>query len=307
MAGVDVARTAMAGIGVIGRRPVAVLAWAGVLLLLGVLPAAGLMSALLGGLAELVRMDASGVEPSPEALGPVIWAAFAMQPVLLLTSLAVRAILTAAVFRAVLEPGDSRWFYLRLGARELWLALMIVVFGVLSFVVMIPMSAVLVPLLMILSIGTDGNLLAVVPVMLAAVLIALAMLGWLFVRFSMALPMAFAEQRFRPFESWAMTQGQTWRLIGVGLLLIGIVLALELGLLALLVAASLAFLGQGGLDEAAASAFFAQDASIWMAELAPWAVGMALVGALLGAVVTTILAAPWAEAYRQLSGLRPDA
>ncbi len=307
MAGVDVARTAMAGIGVIGRRPVAVLAWAGVLLLLGVLPAAGLMSALLGGLAELVRMDASGVEPSPEALVPVIWAAFAMQPVLLLTSLAVRAILTAAVFRAVLEPGDSRWFYLRLGARELWLALMIVVFGVLSFVVMIPMSAVLVPLLMILSIGTDGNLLAVVPVMLAAVLIALAMLGWLFVRFSMALPMTFAEQRFRLFESWAMTQGQTWRLIGVGLLLIGIVLALELGLLALLVAASLAFLGQGGLDEAAASAFFAQDASIWMAELAPWAVGMALVGALLGAVVTTILAAPWAEAYRQLSGLRPDA
>lgn len=304
MAAIDIARTAAAGLGVIARRPLAVLAWAGVLLLLGVLPAAGLMSAFLGALAEIARMDASGVEPSPDALVPAMSAAFAMQPVLLLTSLAVRAILTGAVFRAVLEPAESRWFYLRLGARELWLALMIVVFGILSFLVLIPVSAVLVPLLMVLAMGAEGNLFAVVPIMLAAVLIALAVLGWLFVRFSMALPMTFTEQRFRLFESWTMTRGQTWRLIGVGLLLIGIVLALELALLALLVVASLAFLGEGGLDEAAASAFFAQDASIWMAELAPWAVGMALVGALLGAVVTTILAAPWAEAYRQLSGAR---
>jgi hypothetical protein len=306
MAVIDVARTASAGIGVIVRHPVAVLAWAGLLLLLGVLPAAGLMSAFLGAVAEIARMDASGIEPSPDALVPAMSAAFAMQPVLLVTSLAVRSILTAAVFRAVLEPADSRWAYLRVGARELWLALIIVVFGILSFVVMIPLSAVLVPLLMILAVGTEGNLLAVIPTMLAAVLIAVAVLGWLFVRFSMALPMTFAEQRFRLFESWAMTRGQTWRLIGVGLLLIGIVLALELALLALLVVASFAFLGEGGLDEAAASAFFAQDASIWMAELAPWAVGMALVGALLGAVVTTILAAPWAEAYRQLSGHKPS-
>ncbi|MDO9471871.1 MAG: hypothetical protein Q7J28_02360 [Caulobacter sp.] len=305
MAAIDIARTAAAGLGVIARRPLAVLAWAGVLLLLGVLPAAGLMSAFLGALAEIARMDASGVEPSPDALVPAMSAAFAMQPVLLLTSLAVRAILTGAVFRAVLEPAESRWFYLRLGARELWLALMIVVFGILSFLVLIPVSAVLVPLLMVLAMGAEGNLFAVVPIMLAAVLIALAVLGWLFVRFSMALPMTFTEQRFRLFESWTMTQGQTWRLISVGLLLVGIVLALELALLALLVVASLAFLGEGGLDEAAASAFFAQDASIWMAELAPWAVGMALVGALLGAVVTTILAAPWAEAYRQLSGAPP--
>lgn len=305
MAVIDVARTATTGLGVIVRQPMAVLAWAGVLLLLGVLPAAGLMSAFLGSLAEIARMDASGIEPSPDALVPAMSAAFAMQPVLLVTSLAVRAILTAAVFRAVLEPDERRWFYLRLGARELWLALMIVVFGVLSFVVMIPMSAVLVPLLMVLAMGSDGNVLAVLPIMLTAVLIALAVLGWLFVRFSMALPMTFTEQRFRLFESWTMTRGQTWRLIGVGLLLIGIVLALELALLALIVVVSLAFLGEGGLDEAAASAFFAQDASIWMAELAPWAVGMALVGALLGSVVTTILAAPWAEAYRQLSGARP--
>lgn len=306
MAVIGIARVATAGFGVIARRPLAVLVWAGLLLVLGVLPAAGLMSAFLGALAEIARMDASGVEPSADALVPAMSAAFAMQPVLLLTSLAVRAILTAAVFRAVLEPDDSRWFYLRFGARELWLALMIVVFGILSFVVTISMGAVLVPLLMVLAMGAEGNLFAVVPIMLAAVLIAMAVLGWLFVRFSMALPMTFAEQRFRLFESWTMTRGQTWRLIGVGLLLIGIVLALELALLALLVLASLAFLGEGGLDEAAASAFFAQDASIWMAELAPWAVGMALVGALLGAVVTTILAAPWAEAYRQLSAARPS-
>jgi hypothetical protein len=306
MAVIGIARVATAGFGVIARRPLAVLVWAGLLLVLGVLPAAGLMSAFLGALAEIARMDASGVEPSADALVPAMSAAFAMQPVLLLTSLAVRAILTAAVFRAVLEPGDSRWFYLRFGARELWLALMIVVFGILSFLVTITMGAVLVPLLMVLAMGAEGNLFAVVPIMLAAVLIAVAVLGWLFVRFSMALPMTFAEQRFRLFESWTMTRGQTWRLIGVGLSLVGIVLALELALLALLVLASLAFLGEGGVDEAAASAFFAQDASIWMAELAPWAVGMALVGALLGAVVTTILAAPWAEAYRQLSAARPS-
>ena len=302
MAAIDIGKAASAGLRVVARKPTAILAWAGVLLVVGVLPAAGMMSAVFGALVELIQAEAAGQEPSPDTLLPAISAILAMQPILLLTGLAVRAILTAAVFRAVLEPDNDRWFYLRLGAQEMWTGLMIVVLWFLMSLLSFPAAMLVVPVVMFAAIGAQGEPALVILPTLIAVLGLAAVFAWLLVRFSMALPMSFAQKQFRLFESWTVTRGQTWRLIGVGAVLVAVVLAVELVVALVFVAVSFGLHGSGGFDEAAMAAFFAQDASLWMAELAPWAIGVAVLGALLGAVLTTVMTAPWAEAYRQLAG-----
>lgn len=299
---IDIGKAATAGLGVIARKPLAVLVWAGVLLVVGVLPAAGMMSAVFSALIEMIQAEAAGQEPSPDTLLPAMSAIFAMQPILLITGLAVRAILTAAVFRAVLEPDNDRWFYLRLGAQELWMAVMIVVIWILMSLVSFPAAMLIVPVVMFAAVGAQGDPTLVILPTLIAVLGLMAVFAWLLVRFSMALPMTFAQKQFRLFESWTMTRGQTWRLLGVGALLVAIAMAVELVVALVFVAVSFGLHGSGGFDEAAMTAFFAQDASIWLAELAPWAIGVAVLGALLGAVLTTVMTAPWAEAWRQLAG-----
>jgi len=304
MASIDIGKAATAGIGVIARRPVAVLAWAVVLLVLGVLPVVGMMSTVVTGLIELIQADQAGVEPSPDAVFSMMSGMIAMQPIVLITGLAVRAILAAAVFRAVLEPDNSRWFYLRFGAQELWVGLMIVVLWVLMSVLSYPLAIVMMPVMMFAAMSAQDNPLLMILPTVVVVLAMLAGFAFLAVRFSLALPMTFAQKQFRLFESWTMTRGQTWRLIGVGAVLVAIVLAIELLVALVFVAVSFGLHGAGGFDEAAMTAFFAQDASIWLAELAPWAIGVAVLGAILGAVVTTVVTAPWAEAYRQLAAAK---
>lgn len=306
MAAIDIGRAATAGLRVIARNPVAVLAWAGVLLLVGVLPVAGLVTTVLGSIVELAEAERAGVEPSPEAIMPMMSAIFAMQPVLLITGMGVRAILTAAIFRAVLELDQKRWFYLRLGAQELWVALMLAVLWILLSLVSMPVGLLIVPVVMVAAMAAGNDPTMLILPTLAAVLVMVGALLWVMIRFSMALPMTFAERKFRLFESWTLTRGRTLSLFGVGLLLVLMVVVLEAVVGGIFVAVSFALHGAGGFDEAAVTAFFAQDASIWMAELAPWAVGVAVLGALLGAAATTVMVAPWAEVYRQLGGDRAE-
>lgn len=306
MAAIDIGKAATAGLRVIARNPVAVLVWAAVLLLVGVLPVAGLMTTMLGSIVELAEAERAGVEPSSEAIMPMISAVFAMQPVLLITGIAVRAILTAAIFRAVLEPDEKRWFYLRLGAQEMWVGLMVIVLWVLLSLVSTPVGFLLMPIMMIVAVAAGNDPTMFILPTVAAVLAMVGVLAWVMLRFSMALPMTFSERKFRLFESWTLTRGRTLQLLGVGVLLVLMVVLLEAVVIGVFVAISFALHGAGGFDEAAVTAFFAQDASIWMAELAPWAIGVAVLGALLGAAATTVMVAPWAEVYRQLSGARAE-
>lgn len=302
MAAIDIGKAATAGFRVIGRSPMAVLAWALVLLVVGVLPAAGLISAFLGALAEMVEAEAAGREAAPEDIMPMMSAMFAMQPVILVTGIIVRALLTSAIFRAVLEPSERRWFYLRLGAQELWMALMIAVMWVLMSLLSFPAVFLIMPIVMFAVASAPDNPAMIVGPTAIVVLVIAALYVWLLIRFSMALPMTFAQRKFRLFESWTMTRGRTGQLFGVGVIVVAMVLLLELLVAAVFVAVSFSLHGAGGLDEAAIAAFFAQDASIWMAELAPWAIGVAVLGAVIGAVMSTVVTAPWAEVYRQLKG-----
>jgi hypothetical protein len=116
---------------------------------------------------------------------------------------------TVAAFRAVLRPHERRYFYLRLGADELRLAIMSVVACVLG----------------LLFGGVPAYLLYVLasPIMQAAPAFArdIATAGavvtvcldiWLAVRLSLIAVETFAERRFHLTAYWPLTRGRFWYL-----------------------------------------------------------------------------------------------
>lgn len=298
----DTVKTAFAGFGVIGRNPLAVLVWAVFLGLVGLLPALGLMGGMLASIAQIAEAAQRGVEPTPEMIMPMIGSAIGLIPVLMLTGLIVRMVLTGAIFRAVLFPQEKSWFYLRLGARELWLGLLFIVVGIIVFALTMIMMAVLVPLAVMG--GPHDDPMVKLALMRLAMLPVYGVMAFLFVRFCLAFPMTFAESKFRLVESWTMTRGNSWRILLVGLILVALMIIAELVVGLLVVICVIAVIGagamSGGWNEERITAFFNQDPGVWMHALLPWIVGGAIVGSLLATVVAVIFTAPWAEAYRQL-------
>ena len=65
------------------------------------------------------------------------------QPLIMVGSLVLRAVLGAAVYRAVLTPEDDAWGYLRLGMRELWVGATSIVIGIIvGFGIVVPILGI---------------------------------------------------------------------------------------------------------------------------------------------------------------------
>ncbi|HEX6861133.1 MAG TPA: hypothetical protein VF138_13155, partial [Caulobacteraceae bacterium] len=135
---------------------------------------------------------------------------------------------------------------------------------------------------------------------IVAGLALLAAMAWTALRLSMALPMSFAERRFRFFEAWTLTRGEGGALFLIGLLLIAILILMEAVIGGVVGGAMLAFFAGHPPSEGAVEAFFAQPVSDWATQLAPFAVVGGVALALLGAAFYAVMYAPWAAAYRML-------
>lgn len=307
MVKLDVVKAAFSGFGVIGRNPLAVLVWALFVGVVGFLPVFALFGGIFSTVTELIAADQRGVEPTPEMIMPMLGSIFALLPVLMLTGLVMRVVLTGAIYRAVLFPRDSGWFYLRLGARELWLGLLFIVVGIIGFALGMVMMAVVVPLVFVAGQNTDP--LVQMVMLRVAMLPVYGVMIFLFVRFCLAFPMTFAESNFRLMESWSLTRGNSWRLLLVILLLVALVIVAEIILGLIILAAVAAVIGAGAMkgdwSEERIVAFFSQDPSVWIQSLLPWIIGGSVIACILTALMAVIFTAPWAEAYRQLRG-SPD-
>lgn len=300
-----------AGFDVIRRRPVSVLAWGLAYFVLAVLPSAGLIALVGDDFVELFRQAANGseAEPNVEELMRLNTTMTAYQPVAFLTALAARAVLTAAVFRAVLEPENRGFFYLRFGKDELWQALISLSLGVLFFI------AAMIALFAGGALGAIvwfAGSLAPAPwsgliqgLGIAAVVIAAVVgLVWVALRLSLAGPMSFADRTFRLFESWTLTRGQSGRLFGLAVLLFVVIVIIELVVAAVGWIGVLGFGFSGGFDPERIEAFFAQPFDQWVAALLPAVAVLAVVGSLLTGAVYAIFTAPWAAVYRQLGAAK---
>lgn len=302
MAQIDIAKTAFAGFGLIARKPMAVAGWALFLLVVGILPAVLMIGPFMTTLFEFIDLAKADIEPSKEQLASFMSAMYMAHPVLWLTGLITRVMLTGAVFRAVLEPSAGRWAYLRLGMGEVMLALVVIVLGILiglGAMVFIGLGAGIT-----VAIWQASEAAAIGVGILLGVALVIGVI-WALLRFSLAAPMSFAEKNFRLFESWSLTRGHAFNLLIVAILVAVVLSLLEAVVVAVFIAVigSAAGVGvsSGALTEETVRAFFDQPAATWMPLVAPWLALVALVASVLGAMALAIVTAPWAEAYRQLN------
>lgn len=294
MAGISVGAAAFEGFRVIGRHPLAVLAWAVVLFVLTVLPALFSIGMILPMMEEAFQ-GFPDKELDTAVLLSMQAKLMAINPLLMLASLVARVLILCAICRAVLTPRDRGFAYLRLGSAELWTGLAAVCLLVLFFIILMfgMVGAAIVAIASGAMADTGGGEAAV----LFAMLLVLAVMFWLSLRLSMAVPMSFEQRTFRLFESWSLTRGHTLNLLALALLLFVIFLLVMAVIGAATVGLAVAFIP----DEGALTTFFSRPFAVWSAELTPWIVGIGAVGSLIGAAMSAILMAPWAAVYRQLA------
>jgi hypothetical protein len=292
-----------AGFGVIGRNPLAVAVWALVYLVFVIGPTFAVLRYVLPDALAMAQQAAQqaaqhpGVHarPDPVAIMALRSRTSGLQPALWVLSMIVNAIVIGAIFRAVLEPENRRFAYLRLSRQELWLGL--------TYLVLVVMMAIMV-LVLILPIGIAAGVSAALGLKagsgLVAGLVSLVGIGlvvWVALRLSLALPMSFAQGRFLLYESWDLTRGQTGKMFGVYAVLILGLLALEL---AILIPLGMTVVRPMQHDPA-----FRENIAQWVSHFLrtawPLIAGFAVVASVLGMAVRAITVAPLAEVYRELT------
>ncbi|MBW3618257.1 MAG: hypothetical protein KY446_11045 [Proteobacteria bacterium] len=284
---------ALEGFRLTRERPRTVLVWAA-LMLLASLVSNGLIVATAGEAFTALMQGGGGGDPDETVtnmrrVGPAYG-------LLLPLGILFSAVITAAIYRALLHPSEGGPGFLRFGGDELRLAGALVLVGLLiagaGFAVLVVVSA------LVGGLAAGGGGAATFGGGLIAVLLILSALIFLSVRFSLALPATFAERRIRVFESWRLTKGRFWPLLGAYVL--SFVLAFVVLLLALMIYLAIAALVAGGV--AGASSVFSPDFSSFTSFFSLAMIIYMVVTALVSAVTTTITTAPPAAAYRDITG-----
>ena len=307
MAGIEVTAAAGAGFGLIGKRPLSVLAWGLFVVVVMFLPVAALLGAALPGILETVRQAkmAPGAGPPVQQIVAMAQQIGAIQSLFFLLALLVGTVLTAAIFRAVLEPKNNGFAYLRLGGKELWLFILSVAqFLFWSVVICVSVLAVAVIYALTAKYVSQGaGVLAALVSGLAIVFMQIV----LALRLSMAGPMTFAAGEFRMFQSFRLTRGHAGEIFLVALLvfviMFGVGIAMQIVMRIALLPMMIAF-AQAPDGAEHLRTMFAGPPQALIARFWPYALGFAVFTAIYTGITRAILVAPWAAVYRQL---RPEA
>jgi len=285
---------AFAGFGLLARKPLAVLTWALVYLVflaVVIVPFAG------GLVAFITTVAKSGSNPDPSAMLAGMSGLFGMILLLFLGSLVVGTVVSCAVIRAVLQPENSAFAYLRLGGEELWVMLVQFVRSILIAVIQ---TAMAIPVAILTGVATLGGQNAgLVGIRLLGQLAMYAVVVWVTLRLSLAGPITFTERQFRLFESWTLTRGNTWRLLGVG------VIISVVGFVVYLIVAIVGVAGVVGIWTSTPhptniQTLLSEPPEQWSQTLAPILILIGGAVFFVGALLTPITLAPWPFIYKQL-------
>lgn len=309
MARFAVGEAATSGFGVVVRHPLAVGGWALAMVVGLILPAVLGLFWLGPDFARLIQLAMTNTASAsdPEVMEQILRAQSGMTAFNMLYWLwgsFVRAVLCAAVFRAVFMPEASAWAFLRIGGRELWLTLLFVVEQVLAMIVIFIVALLIIVLTAVVAVGggEQAKTTAII-VACSATAIAAGVLIWVALRLSLAAPMTFLDAQFRLFESWTLTRGQGWRLLGMVVLVVVFILLMEMLVGA---AAFGVIVAAGGSLEAirgpgALEAFLSRPPIALLADLWPWLLGLGALSAIFSAVLQAVFWAPWAAAHKALT------
>lgn len=295
MADFSIGEAVASGFRLVRREPLAIAAWAGVYLLLSIAPQLLLWLSVWPEFSALLA-QAPGKEPDPAAFAGLQARMLGLQPIIWITTLAMYTLLIGAIYRAILEPENRGFFYLRAGRQELWLLLSSLVLMVLFIVVVIVLT---IPVVVVAGVSGDSRDLS--PATWLAMLAAAAVVVWLMLRFSMVTPMAFSERRFILLESWRLTQGHTLKILGVLASLVGIILAIEIaiGIAAMALLLPWITAGEGALMT------LLSDPDRLVRVVMPLVIVACVVGSIVTAALYAVIAAPYATIYARLTA--PDA
>lgn len=236
--------------------------------------------------------DALTLQQNPD-LAPALLARLAPTALgLVLLLLVLNAIVYAAMNRAVLRPGQSRWGYVRLGADELrQIGLLLLLTGV--------FLGVELGLGIIIAIGgalaAPGGKLAAVIVAAVTVATAVCVIVILAVRLSLASAETFDKGKIGLRGSWDLTCGRFWPILGTYLLAVAITA----------VVAVLAWLVELGVGAAATGGhmqgFIAGQPETLAALFAPVALLRMVLGSMVTALIWPLILTPSAAIYQTLS------
>ena len=275
------------------EKPLAVLAWAAIfavtIIVAAVLIVMGFSPRLEGAADNLNPEDPAAVMTMLAKLAPVL---FALMTVWVLLS----GVISAAIYRRVLEPADDRAFYLRLGKDE-WRqvgALFLCLFAAMIFSIGLNLLLIL-PMRLGEAVGGER-----LTVFLAEVVV-LALQIWFGLRLSLLPAMTFAIKKIDVIAAWRLTRGRLWRLLGMFLL--SVVFAIMVYLLITIVSTALA-VGISGGDMGVLRQL--QDPQAGLSGKATAGVLVyALISLLTPVLLMVIVQAPTAIAYRLLSAPEP--
>ncbi|MFI4976360.1 MAG: hypothetical protein ACHP84_17640 [Caulobacterales bacterium] len=294
MAQIEITQAAFAGFGIFRRQPLAPVVW----MLLYVV-AFALVFLLVGGafISAIAAIMKAGPSAAPQQVLGMLGAVIGGYFLLLLVGWVVGAMVNMAVIRAVLEPENSAYAYLRLGSQELWLMLVNLVIFVLYFVLLFACFMVV----GILSLLAGSNAGARAVLSFVGTIAIYGVMIWLWLRLSMAPAMVFADKRFRLFESWSMTRGHAGALFVVGVLVFVVAFALEIVLMVIGFAVGAGFFAQVTQLLSSPDVATMAPAAI-LAAFGPILLVFGVLYAIAVMVMVPIMFAPWPHAYRQLKG-----
>lgn len=302
MAGFSSGEAIASGFRLIRENPGALLVWAGVYFVLGLLPQFAMLGLMWPDFMTLAQAgEAADPQLSPQQIMALNAKVSLFQPLQIVCSMAAVAVLYSAVFRAVLQPEDRGFGYVRFSRQELWLGLVLMIATVLLIIVifLLMMPILFIGIFSAVTVSEGGEPSApTVAVVLALAAAAFWLIAWLAIRLSLAYPMTFVERKFLFFEAWPLTKGHAWKIFLVMLAVVLIVFAAEMVLFAVVgigVVATI-FAGGEGLRQT-----FEQPQSDWLGWVAFWVVAGCVALSIFAAAAYAVMIAPLASIYRQLT------
>lgn len=290
---------AFEGFRVVRRHPMALVFWALFYVVVMAVAFAVVGGNLIGLTAAAERLESAGGAPTPEDFMPLMQGYMSVFAVLAPISLAASAVLYAAIVRSVLRPTETAFGYMRVGMDEVRVLVVSLALLVL-FMVAGGLATVIIGVLVGFAAAGGGAVIWILVVL--ATLAAIAAGIWLAVRLSLAIPITVAERRLAILDSFKVTKGRFWPLLGMALL--AGVMSLVVSLLG-----SLIFLpvemATGGLK--ALTALEGQGMAAMFQAAWPAIVGWVVVNAILSALQVAVVYAPFSAAYRDIMGQKPSA